>query len=370
MKTVAVIGTRGFPGVQGGVEVHSRHIYTRMSNMHVRVYRRKAFLSPRSAQSFPNIEYVDLPSTRIQGFEAVYHTLLSVIHILFHRPDVVHVHNIGPGMFTPLLRLMGLPVVMTYHSPNYEHSKWSRLSRWLLRGCEWLSLRYSNRIIFVNKFQMEKYSDRIRRKSVFIPNGIVPAKRSNSTSFLEENSIEAGQYLLSVGRLTPEKGFEYLIQAANRLPQVQQVVIAGTHDHQSSYFEQLVKLDKGKKVVFTGYTTGENLRQLYTHARLYVLPSVNEGFPMVLLEAMSYGLPLAVSDIPGTRQVALNEDDYFEVSNVDSLTRVLERKLADPANLSHPIKYDLKKYNWQAIAEETQQQYQFAESGQQSAISF
>ena len=225
MKTIAVIGTRGFPGIQGGVEAHSYHLYTHMQDVKVRLYRRRAYLTEQSSQTFPNIEYIDLPSTRVKGFEAVWHTLLSVLHIAFHRPDVVHIHNIGPGMFAPLVRLMGLPVVLTYHSPNYEHSKWSAPARWLLRQCERLSLRYSNRVIFVNKHQMEKCG--ALDKSVFIPNGIDPVTRSESTSFLEKHDITPGQYLLAVGRLTPEKGLEYLVEAANRLPQVTQVVIAG-----------------------------------------------------------------------------------------------------------------------------------------------
>jgi len=351
MKTIAVIGTRGFPGIQGGVEAHSYHLYTHMDDAHVRLYRRRAYLTEQSSQSLPNIEYIDLPSTRIKGFEAVWHTLLSVLHILFHRPDVVHIHNIGPGMFAPLVRLMGLPVVLTYHSPNYEHSKWNAPARWLLRQCEKISLCFSNRVIFVNKYQMEKCG--ALDKSVFIPNGIDPVTRSDSTTFLDKHDINPGEYLLAVGRLTPEKGLEYLVQAANRLPQVGQVVIAGASDHDSSYRQQLEKLDTGKKVVFTGFTTGEDLRQLYSHARCYVLPSVNEGFPMVMLEAMAYGLPIVCSDIPGTRQVDLPEQDYFTVRDVDALCTALTRLLDKP---NEPQHYDLEKYDWKTIAAATRQQ--------------
>ena len=351
MNTVAVIGTRGFPGIQGGVEVHSYHLYTHMTDVRVRLYRRRAYLTEQSAQSFPNIEYVDLPSTRIKGFEAVWHTLLSVLHILFHRPDVVHIHNIGPGMFAPLLRLMGLPVVLTYHSPNYEHSKWSAPARWLLRQCERISLHFSNRVIFVNKYQMEKCG--ALDKSVFIPNGIDPVTRSEATSFLEQHGITPGGYLLAVGRLTPEKGFEYLVEAANRLPQVSQVVIAGASDHDSTYRDMLERLDVNKKVIFTGFTTGEDLCQLYSHARALVLPSVNEGFPMVLLEAMAYGLPILCSDIPGTRQVDLPEHNYFPVKDVDALCAAITRLLATPHEQQH---YDLEKYDWNTIAATTRQQ--------------
>ena len=351
MKTVAVIGTRGFPGIQGGVEVHSYFLYTHMRDTRVRLYRRRAYLTEQSRQSFPDIEYVDLPSTRIKGFEAVWHTLLSVLHIAFHRPDVVHIHNIGPGMFAPLLRLMGLRVVLTYHSPNYEHDKWNGPARWLLRQCEKLSLNFSNRVIFVNRHQMEKCG--ALDKSVFIPNGIDPVTRSTATSFLDKHGITQGNYLLAVGRLTPEKGLEYLVEAANRLPQVQQVVIAGASDHDSAYRELLERLDVNKKVIFTGFTTGEDLRQLYSHARCFVLPSVNEGFPMVMLEAMAYGLPILCSDIPGTRQVELPEEDYFIVRDVDSLCDAITRQLAKP---NEPQHYDLEKYNWDTIAATTRQQ--------------
>ncbi len=348
MKAIAVIGTRGFPGIQGGVESHCYHLYTHMKDVRVRVYRRRAYLTDQSQQSFPNIEFVDLPSTRIKGFEAVWHTLLAALHIMFHRPDVVHIHNIGPGMFAPLLRLVGLPVVLTYHSPNYEHAKWSAPARWLLRQCERISLSSSNRVIFVNKYQMEKCG--ALDKSVFIPNGIDTVSRSTSTSFLDKHAIRQGEYLLAVGRLTPEKGLEYLVEAANRLPQVQQVVIAGASDHDSAYRELLERLDVNNKVIFTGFTSGEDLRQLYSHARALVLPSVNEGFPMVLLEAMAYGLPILCSDIPGTRQVDLPEQDYFTVKDVDSLCAAITRMLATHSIAQH---YDLAQYDWNIIAAQT-----------------
>lgn len=357
MRTIAVIGTRGFPGIQGGVEAHSYQLYTHMQDVHVRLYRRRAYLTEQSAQTFPNIEYIDLPSTRVKGFEAVWHTFLSVLHIMLHRPDVVHIHNIGPGMFAPLVRLMGLPVVLTYHSPNYEHSKWNAPARWLLRQCEKISLRSSNRVIFVNKYQMEKCG--ALDKSVYIPNGIDAVTRSTSTSFLEHHGITPGGYLLAVGRLTPEKGLEYLVEAANRLPQVGQVVIAGASDHDSTYRDLLERLDTGKKVIFTGFTAGEDLRQLYSHARALVLPSVNEGFPMVMLEAMAYGLPIVCSDIPGTRQVDLPEQDYFTVKDVDALCAAITRLLDSPNETLH---YNLEKYNWDTIASQVDQQYQLANS--------
>lgn len=333
--------------------MHCENIYPFFSSeVKLRVYRRKPYLTQYSNKDYPNIEFIDLPSTRIKGFEAVLHTFLCVMHILFHRkPQAVHVHNIGPGMFTPLLRLMGLKVVMTYHSANYEHAKWGRLARTLLRLCESISLRCSHRIIFVNKFQMQKYSTRVQKKSTYIANGIHRVTRTPDTQFLEKHGIASGEYLLGVGRLTPEKGFEYLVQAASSLPQVKQVVIAGNSDHDTTYYEQLKDLDTAHKVIFTGYTTGEDLRQLYSHARMFVLSSVVEGFPLVMLEAMSYGLPLVVSDIPASHLVELPHDRYFECRNAQSLAQVLEKHLADDAP---SYQYRLDDYHWPLIAQRTE----------------
>ena len=353
MTTIAVIGTRGFPAIQGGVEKHCEHIYTRMGDdVQIRLYRRKSYLSPASTRKFPHISYVDLPSTRLKGFEALFHTFLCVCHCIFHRPDVVHVHNIGPGLFSPILRLFGMKVVLTYHSPNYEHKKWGWCARKLLKWSESLALHYSNHIIFVNKFQREKFGQKVLDKSTYVPNGIVAHSRSEETGFLEHYGIAPGKYLLGVGRLTAEKGFEYLVQAANVMPEVTQVVIAGASDHDESYFETLQQLDTQKKLIFTGFTSGENLRQLYSHARLYVLSSVNEGFPLVMLEAMGYGLPLAVSDIPATHLVELPDDAYFEKANVESMKRCIASQLAKPAQ---KMSYDLTAFNWDAVAKKTQE---------------
>ena len=351
---IAVIGTRGFPGIQGGVEVHSENLYPRMKDVELKIYRRKPYISERSSKKYNRIDYVDLPSTRVKGLEAILHTFLSVMHIIFHRVDIVHIHNIGPGLFTPILKLFGMKVVVTYHSPNYEHKKWGWFARNLLRFGEYLSLNYADKIIFVNRAQMQKYAKKINLKSAYLANGITHQERSEKTDYIESVGLKKGEYILSVGRLTPEKGFEYLIEAVNKIETIKQVVIAGAGDHGDAYQKQLKALDVNNKVTFTGFTFGENLRQLYSHARLYVLSSVNEGFPLVLLEAMNYQLPIVASNIPATDIPQLSNDNFFQTQNSDSLAEAIQRKLADTE-----IKcfYDLSDYDWDRIAEQTQGVY-------------
>lgn len=271
-----------------------------------------------------------------------------------HRVDVVNIHNIGPGLFAPLLRAMGFKVVLTYHSPNYEHDKWSKPAKLLLRLCEKISLGCSNRIIFVSEPQRSKYSLKVKRKSVAIPNGINAIGSDMSTDFLQKHGLTPGNYILAVGRLTHEKGFDVLIRAVNSLEEPITLVIAGASDHGNNYEKQLQALDVKHRTVFTGFTTGAPLAQLYTHARMYVLSSRAEGFPMVLLEAMSHRLPVVCSDIPAAHIIPLPADRYAPTADADALANVISHTLATSPQR---VDYDLAPYNWDNVATTTAQLY-------------
>lgn len=342
--------------MEGGVETHCQALYSTLAEAagnSIIVYRRKPYVS--SDDTVEGIQFVDLPSTRIKGFEAVLHSFLAIVHAVFIRPDIVHIHNIGPALFSPILKMFNIRVVLTYHSANYEHSKWGSFARTLLRISEKIAFSCADRIIYVNRFQMEKAPEYVRKKSVSIPNGIASPMVTSNTDYLEHIGVEAGKYVLSVGRITPEKGFDTLIKAfVLHAPVGIKLVIAGSPGSEQAYMQSLIKLSEDKLVVFPGYVSGEPLAQLYSNAALYVLPSNNEGFPMVLLESMSYGRDVLVSDIPATRLFPLDEEDYFPVGDDESLGKKLMERLS---NTNRSRSYELDEYNWQQIAAQVMQIY-------------
>jgi len=347
---ICVIGTRGFPGVQGGVEKHCENLYPRLpAEVRTVVCRRRAYV--QASPPLPGIEFVDLPSTRIKGWEAAFHSFLATLAAIRRRPDLVHVHNIGPGIFSPLVRLAGIPVVLTFHSPNYEHQKWGWLARRLLKLSEYVALRAANAVVFVNPVQMQKYDGAVRRKSQFIPNGVQAAEPDEATDWLGRFGLEADKYILAVGRITPEKGFGLLIDAWRRLPSDRPVlVIAGGVDNDDGHLRELKARAGDAPVVFAGHLTEGPLAQLYRHARLFVLSSRNEGFPLVLLEAMAAGCDVLASDLPATRLVDLPPEDYFRSDEPDDLAAKLQQKLSR----TKPVRiYDLKAFDWDAIAART-----------------
>lgn len=345
---VCVFGLRGFPQVEGGVEKHCESLYSHIQyDADITVLRRKPYV--RSKEKYKNITFIDLISTKIKGLEVVLHSFIATRKAAKLNPDVVHIHNIGPALFAKRLYKKGIPVVLTYHSPNYEHDKWGFFAKKLLLHCEKVALKYSSRIIFVNKYQMEKYPMSIRKKSVFIPNGRKKAILTTKTNYLDKIGVEKDKYVLAVGRITLEKGFDTLIKGFELTKHKgYKLVIAGGVEFENTYMDELKAL-ASDDVVFTGYVEGDELAQLYTNASLYVLSSYNEGFPLVLLEAMSYNLDILASDIPAAHLVDLKKDDYFPSGDYRELSRKIKERIKKPEK----IKYNLDKYDWGTVGEKT-----------------
>ena len=352
---IFVFGTRGFPGIQGGVEKHCENLYPRFpEGFEITVFRRRPYVTKTArATAYPRVRFIDLPSGKVKGVEALVHSFLCSLVCAVRRPGLVQVHNIGPGLFVPLLRATGLKVVLTYHSANYEHKKWGAGARLLLRLSERVALTFSNRIIFVNQGLLERQTARVRAKSVCIPNGVAGFEYTAEQRAVEALGLVAGRYVLAVGRMTPEKGFDVLVDAYIRsglADEGWQLALAGGADHGDAYFRSLQAQGRGK-VVFAGVCDAATLRQLYSHARLFVLSSYQEGFPLAMLEAMQAGCDLLLSDLPATRWAGLPETCYFKPGDAGGLARSLSRKLSVPARR---YRYSLEGYTWEDVQRKTQ----------------
>jgi len=354
--TLIILGLRGFPCIEGGVEKHCESLYPLISGtMDITVVRRKPYVNNKHYNQYKDIKFVDLPSSKIRGIETLMSAIIGAIYACAHHQDIAHIHNIGPAVVMPLLKLVGTKCVLTFHSANYEHEKWGRFEKKFLRFCEKIALNNADKIIFVNKFQMEKYPLFIQQKSVYLPNGINKVEKVETNNYIEHLGLKSNGYILSVGRITPEKGFDLLIDAFYKIKNKEiKLVIAGGVEHESKYKKNLEKMLMDDRVLFLGFVTEQDLKELYSNASLFVLASRNEGFPLVLLEAMSYGLDVAVSDIPGTHLVKLNDTDYFETNNTESIRKVIENKLNNPQKRE----YDLESHKWSTIANRTVEIYQ------------
>ena len=263
--------------------------------------------------------------------------------------DIVHIHAIGPALLTPFARLLGLKVVFTHHGPDYDRDKWGRMAKWGLKLGERMGCYFANEVIVIS----EVINDLIIRKynccnAHLIHNGVPIPDIVEDTFYLDELGIEKGNYILTMGRFVPEKNFHQLVHAYSAISRNScRLVIAGGADFEDDYSRNFKRLAKENGVVLTGFIKGKRLHSLLTHAKCFVLPSSHEGLPIALLEAMSYRLPVLVSNIPANLEIGLNYDSYFKVGDERQLTEKLRKMIQGELRR---IDYPMEEYDWDRIA--------------------
>jgi glycosyltransferase involved in cell wall biosynthesis len=277
----------------------------------------------------------------------------------------LHIHGIGPALVTPLARLFGLTVVVTHHGPDYDRQKWGRFGRWALRTGEAWGMRFASGRIAISQTIRDIVQRKHGRDCDLIANGVaipeVPATAASLASF----GLTPGRYVLMVSRLVPEKRHDELI-AAFGIAQLEgwKLVLVGASDHPDAYSDKIAALASANPDVITaGFQTGVALRELYAHAGLFVLPSSHEGLPIVLLEALSYGLPVLASDIPANLEIGLAADHYFRMGDIDALAARLNEFAQAPWSADQREKtkrWVADRYDWRSVAEQTLRAYRTA----------
>lgn len=357
---IVVTGTRGIPDILGGVETHCEELYPRLAakGHDVTVLRRSCYVTDNNRISeYKGVKLKDVYAPRKKSIEAIVHTFMAVIKARSMNPDVLHIHAIGPSIMVPFARLLGMKVVTTNHGPDYDRGKWGKLAKTVLKTGERWGAKFSNRVIVISHVIADILATKYgRRDTDLIYNGVNKPVKSLSTDYITSLGIIPGNYIVAIGRFVKEKGFHDLIDAWSRLemPDKPQLVIAGDADHEDEYSSALKQKAREAGVILTGFIKGEKLNQVMTNARLFVLPSYHEGLPIALLEAMSYDLDVVVSDIPANKLPILVDDDFFKAGDVDDLASRLTHKLK---RNSTPRKYDLTAYDWDKIADQTEQVY-------------
>jgi glycosyltransferase involved in cell wall biosynthesis len=355
-----VTGTRGIPNIQGGVETHCEELYPHLVQMgyNVTIARRSCYVNEAQPLStFKGIRLIDIFAPKKKSLEAFLHTFLAIWRAKKEKAEIIHIHAVGPALFVPFARLLGLKVVFTHHGADYERAKWGRVARFVLKLGERMGTKYANELIVISKVIQQSLAEKFNRKNThLIFNGVNLPVIATKSDYITNLGLQPRKYIFTLGRFVEEKGFDLLIQAFSELDSKEfQLIIAGDADHESEYSKKLKELAKAKNVVLTGFIKGEKLQQLFTHAGLFVLPSYHEGLPIALLEAMSYNLPVLVSDIPANMQIELPKGCFFKSGNFEFLKIGLESKLSVPFE---PVTYNLASYNWAYIAKQTASVYE------------
>jgi len=368
---IVMLGHKRVPSREGGVEIVVEELSARMvaAGYQVTCLNRagehvcgKEFTAAVQKE-YRGIRLKTLWTWDKKGLAAITSSVTGAILAAFGRYDVVHFHAEGPCAMLWLPKLFGKRCVATIHGLDHQRAKWGRLARAYIMMGERCAVRFADEIIVLSREAQRYFRDVYGRETVFIPNGVSKMEIQEADRITSQFGLEKDGYILYLGRLVPEKGIHYLIDAYRKLHTDKKLVIAGGASDTDDYVQELKAAAAGNtNILFTGFVQGQLLSELYSNAYVFVLPSDLEGMPLSLLEAMSYGNCCVVSDIPECTEVVEEKAFVFPKGDASALAESLQLLCDDPQKVSATKKLLGKcvceKYNWDDAAQKTLELYQ------------
>ncbi|WP_092061339.1 glycosyltransferase family 4 protein [Butyrivibrio sp. INlla14] len=365
-----MIGHKRVPSREGGVEVVVEELSVRLAQMghHVTCLNRRGHhvageeYDAYVGKSYKGVRLLNVPTINRRGFAAATASFFGALIAAFGRYDVVHFHAEGPCAVMWIPKLFGKRCIATIHGLDHKRQKWGYFaSRYIMKG-ERCAVKKADEIIVLSESAQQYFKETYGRETVLIPNGVNKPVRLEPDRIGEKYGLRKDEYILFLGRLVPEKGLEYLINAYKDLHTSKKLVIAGGSSD-TKEFEEKVKdmAASDDRIIFTGFVQGRVLSELLSNCYIYVLPSDLEGMPLTLLEAMSYGQCCLVSDIPECVGVIEDKAVTFKKGNVQDLKSQMQALLANPETVEAYRKeassYVCGKYNWDDVARKTLKLY-------------
>jgi len=356
---VAFLGGRGVVSKYSGIESYYEEVGKRLAQMghEVTVYCRTYF-TPRLAE-YNGMRLVRLPTIRSKHLETVAHTLLSTAHALTRRYDIIHYHALGPALFSFVPRFLGSRTAVTVQGLDWQRKKWGRMASAVLRLGERASVKFPNATMVVSQALQQRYREIHGMEAFYVPNGGVLREWREPRRILEWG-IAPANYILFLGRFSPEKGCHLLVNAFEQLETDAQLVMAGASSYCDEYSREL-REHAGENIRMLDWVSGETLDELLTNAMLFVLPSDLEGLSLALLDAMGAGLCVVTSDVPENREVVDGAGFTFQRGSAADLADRLRFLIANPAVREAAGKAAKKRireqYQWQKIADDIEKAY-------------
>ena len=360
---------------EGGVEIVVKELSTRMvkNGNELTCYNRSGHHVSGAEYDGSEIRYegirqISVPTIEKRGLAAVSSSFFAAIYSAFGKYDVVHIHAEGPAFFCWLPKLFGKKVVVTIHGIDWQREKWKAgFGAKFIRQGEKNAIKYADEIIVLSKRVEDYFRNTYGRKTHFIPNGVNRPEIREANLITKKFGLKKDSYILFLGRLVPEKGIRYLVEAFKKVRTNKKLVIAGSSSDTDAFMQELKELAKDDdRIIFTGFVQGQMLDELYSNAYIYTLPSDLEGMPLSLLEAMSYGNCCLVSDIPECAEVVEDKALLFKNANVQDLQEKLQDACDHPEMVigieTQAADFICKKYNWDDVVGETLRLYRGIEN--------
>jgi glycosyltransferase involved in cell wall biosynthesis len=333
------------PPIEGGSE---RHIYELSKNQkNIEVMTQKGSICKKK---------IELSIyTKNRFLKAVSLVFLSFFRVVFelvrirNKYDIIHIHENVLYFLAPLLKLRFKVIITVHGLTGFKFYEVKAL--WFIQKT---FLYFADRLIAVG-IEDKKILAGVFDNVVYIPNGV-------DTRIYSNNKVKLTNNLVFVGRIHEQKGLIFLLKSFTNLSKdfssLKLVIIGAVND----YAQVLMKQFPSKNVIWKGYISERSeIADYLKAAKIIVLPSLWEGLPLTLFEALASGRPVVVSNLPTIKSVVNNSQAIlFKTGDVADLTSKIRECLnysAKASKIGLEGKKVAKKYDWSLLASELQSVY-------------
>ena len=368
---VAMIGHKVVPSRRGGIENVLTSLCPLLAEAGVDVtcYNRSSdkveneYVNMVACNKYRGVTLKKAWTIEARGVSAMISSFTAAIIATFSGFDVLHFHAEGPCAAMWIPKMFGKRCVATVHGLDWQREKWSGsfASKYIKFG-EKVMVKCADEIIVLSESAKAYFKETYNRETVLIHNGIDKPTIKQANKITEIYGLSKGEYICTVSRLTAEKGLHYLIEAYNNIKTDKKLVIAGDTSDTDEYVASLKQMASGNpNIIFTGFISGDLLKEIYSNAYIVAVPSDIEGMSLSLLEALAYGNAVLCSDIPENTLVTEDKAIHFKKSNVVDLQNKLQNMCDDSLcveNIKRGVdEFILEKYNWNDVAVATHNLY-------------
>ena len=267
------------------------------------------------------------------GLAAVSSSFFAALCSAFGKYDVVHIHAEGPAFFTWLPKMFGKRVVVTVHGIDWQREKWqSGLGSKFIHQGEKNAAKYADEVIVLSKGVQDYFKETYGRKTHFIPNGVNRPQIREANLITEKFGLKKDSYILFLGRLVPEKGIRYLVEAFKNVKTDKKLVIAGGSSDTDSFMEELKDLAKGDdRILFTGFVQGAMLDELYSNE---YLKHLQKSLMDLCQREFLYQV-----DLLAPSRTGVTEAEYWAQRRLDEKKQEIEKEGFTP----NPTKFQTQK---------------------------
>lgn len=332
-QKILIIGPRGIFGYEGGVEKFTDEFIPRMlpyADIDI------ICVHPPRGTMLRGINIIPVPKSKIMSTDKALYILYALYLNAVNKYKNIYIFGTNFSVLVPLLKLCfwrDPKIHLRSGSIDHHLSKWSPLMQSVMRATEKMC-RYADTVISVAP-NIKRHLETLDIQSTVVRNGLDYAHNNVRPSTEREKN-----HVLAVGRITAQKNYGLLIEAAKLLPpnQVRLTIVGGADlSAEQDKLNNLLSSFSEATVRFVGAKDREAVFNYLAKCSLYINCSLHEGMSNAVLEAIQSGIPVLLSDIDANRDLDLENYFYFPLSDPQTLARKIEDALANPEKYIVPV---------------------------------